>query len=125
MKRYTLTFISLLLIITGAFNASNAQNQERIQNCIRAYEFIDSRIYYEREQALAAVYTNAGYAVIGAWLSMGASTLSTWGGIWGFAISYNANSLEDHNVSISLIERLYWERTIAALQDLNNCINFS
>ena len=24
-----------------------------------------------------------------------------------------------------LIERLYWERSIQSLQDLNNCINFS
>lgn len=74
---------------------------------------------------MAAVYANAGYSIIGAWLSGGASILTTWGGIWEFGTNYNAYSIEDHRVAIDLIERLYWERTIAALQDLNNCINFS
>jgi len=102
---------------------AEAQNQDRIQNCITAHEFLDNRLFYEREQALAAVYTGAGVTVIKSWLSMGASVLTTWGGVFGFI--NDVSSLEDHRVSIDLIERLYWERAIQSLQDLNNCINFS
>ncbi|MFY9159196.1 hypothetical protein [Aquirufa ecclesiirivi] len=125
MKRNIQIWITTILIFLSTLIPSHAQNQDRIQNCIRAHEFIDSRIFYEREQALAAVYSNAGYAIIGAWLSGGASILTTWGGIWDFGTNYNAYSIEDHRVAIDIIERLYWERTIGALQDLNNCINFS
>jgi len=123
MKRINKFWIVSVIIFLGLSITSIAQNQSRIQNCITVYEFIDNRIFYEREQALAAVYAEAGYSVIGSWLSMGASVLSTWGGIWGF--TYDAYSLQDHRVSIDLIERLYWERSIQSLQDLNNCLNYS
>jgi hypothetical protein len=123
MKSINIIWIVLFIIFFGVSITAKAQNQGRIQNCITAHEFIYDRIYYEREQALAAVFTGAGATVIGSWLSMGASALATWGGVFGF--TYDLYTLQDHRVSIDLIERLYWERTIQSLQDLNNCINFS
>ena len=102
---------------------ATAQNQGRIQNCITAHEFISDRIYIEKEQAMRDVYRGAGVFVIGAWLSMGGNVLSTWGGMYDFL--NHVSSLQDHRVSIDLIETLYWERKIQNLQDLNNCINFS
>ncbi len=72
---------------------------------------------------MADVYRGAGASVIGAWLSRGASVLTTWGGVFDFLS--HVSLLEDHRVGIDLIERLYWERTVQLLQDLNNCINFS
>lgn len=106
-----------------SINYIHSTNQSRIQNCITAYEFIDNRIFYEREQALFSVYQNASFSVISSWLDIGSSVFKTWGGILEF--TYNAFSLNDHMVSIDLIERLYWERIYQASQDLNNCINFS
>ena len=123
MKSINIIWIVSFVIFLRVSITAKAQNQGRIQSCITAHEFIDNRLNYEREQALAAVYTGAGVTVIKSWLSMGASVLTTWGGVFGFI--NDVSSLEDHRVSIDLIERLYWERTIQSLQDLNNCVNFS
>jgi hypothetical protein len=123
MKSININWIVSFIIFFGVSITATAQNQGRIQNCITAHEFLDNRLFYEREQALAAVYLEAGATVIGSWLSMGASVFNTWGGVFGF--TYDVYKLQDPRISIDLIERLHWERTIQALQDLNNCINFS
>jgi len=123
MKSINIIWIVSFIIFFGVSITAEAQNQDRIQNCITAHEFLDNRLFYEREQALAAVYTGAGVTVIKSWLSMGASVLTTWGGVFGFI--NDVSSLEDHRVGIDLIERLYWERIVQLLQDLNNCIHFS
>ena len=124
MKSINIIWIVSFILFLRVSITAKAQNQGRIQSCITtAHEFLDNRLNYEREQALAAVYSGAGVTVIKSWLSMGASVLTTWGGVFGFI--NDVASLEDHRVGIDLIERLYWERSIQLLQDLNNCLNFS
>ena len=124
MKSINIIWIVSFILFLRVSITAKAQNQGRIQSCITtAHEFLDNRLNYEREQALAAVYSGAGATVIGSWLSMGASVFNTWGGVFGF--TYDVYKLQDPRISIDLIERLHWERTIQALQDLNNCINFS
>jgi hypothetical protein len=115
--------MAYVIIFFGVSITSIGQNHARIQNCIAVHELIDNRIHFEREQALFSVYQNASFSVISSWLDIGSSVFKTWGGILEF--TYNAFSLNDHMVSIDLIERLYWERIYQASQDLNNCINFS
>ena len=123
MKSINIIWIVSFIVFFGVTITAIAQNQGRIQNCITAHEFISDRLHIEREQALTDVYRVAGAKILIAWLSSGASVVGSWGGRLGF--TYDVYSLEDHRVSIDLIETLYWERTIQNLQDLNNCINFS
>jgi hypothetical protein len=123
MKSINIIWIISFIVFFGVTITAIAQNQGRIQNCITAHEFISDRLHIEREQALTDVYVGAGAKILISWLSSGASVLTTWGGVFGFI--NDVSSLEDHRVGIDLIERLHWERTIQALQDLNNCINFS